>query len=105
MDKLIGGNHKNQWESDKWHEMTFLLTSIYTKLVWEGKEERERPNEKERENRGILERQSLPLSRISGDRTVGFLRGKKQSCSPRQGLRVGTGFGEFRQTPEGTGGA
>ena len=29
--------------------------------------------------------------------------GKKQSCSPRQGLRVGTSFGEFRQTPRGRG--
>ena len=60
MDKWIGGNPKNQWESDKWHERTFLLTSTKTKLVWEGKEERERENEKEREKRGILERESLP---------------------------------------------
>ena len=33
---------------------------------------------------------------VFGDRTVGFRRSKKQSCSPRQGLRVGTGFVEFR---------
>ena len=43
------------------------------------------------------------LSRIPGDWTVGFRRGKKQSCSPQQGLRVGTSFGEFRQTLEDRG--
>ena len=43
------------------------------------------------------------LSKFLGDRTVGFRRSKKQSCSPRQGLRVGTGLGEFRQTPKGRG--
>ena len=60
MDKWIGGNPKSQWESDKWHERAFLFTSIQTNLVYEGKEERERPNEKEREKRGILEREALP---------------------------------------------
>ena len=43
------------------------------------------------------------LSRFLGDRTVGFWRGKKQSCSLLQGQRVGTDFGEFRQTQEGRG--
>ena len=43
------------------------------------------------------------LSRISGDLTVDGLRGKKESCSTRKGLRVGTGFKEFRQTPRGRG--
>ena len=43
------------------------------------------------------------LSKISGDRTVGFLRAKKQSGSTQRGLRVGTGFREFRQTPLGRG--
>ena len=54
-------------------------------------------------NGGFLEREALPLSRILGDRTVGFQLDKKQSCSPRQGLRVGTSFGEFQQTSEGMG--
>ena len=49
-------------------------------------------------NGGFLERVVQLLSRISGVRTVGSLRAKKQSCSPRQGLRLGTGFGSFRQT-------
>ena len=39
------------------------------------------------------------LSRIPDDRTVGFLRAKKESGSTQRGLRVGTGLGEFRQTP------
>ena len=41
------------------------------------------------------------LSKISGDPTVGSLRDKKESCSMRRGLRVGTEFKEFRQTPRG----
>ena len=59
-------------------------------------------------NRGIGERKEWDfreklylLSRISVDRTVGFRRDKKQSCSPRQGLHVGTGLREFLQTLEG----
>ena len=41
----------------------------------------------------------LLLSRFVADPTVGFFRDKKDSCSTRRGQRVGTGFGEFRQTP------
>ena len=40
------------------------------------------------------------LSRFPGFRTVGSRRAKKQSCSTRQGLRVDTGFGKFRQLQE-----
>ena len=43
------------------------------------------------------------LSRILGDPTVGGFRGKKESCSKRKGLRMGTRFKEFRQTPRGRG--
>ena len=39
------------------------------------------------------------LSKILGDRTVGFLRAKKESASTHRGQRVGIGFLEFRQTP------
>ena len=39
------------------------------------------------------------LSRISGVRTVGSLRAKKQSGSTQRGLHVGSDFKEFRQTP------
>ena len=43
------------------------------------------------------------LSRNMGDPTVGSLRDKKESCSTQRGLRVGTGFREFPQTPRGRG--
>ena len=43
------------------------------------------------------------LSRNTGDPTVGGLRDKKENCSTRRGLRVGTGFREFTQTPRGRG--
>ena len=38
------------------------------------------------------------LSRITDDRTVGFLRTKKESGSTQRGIHVGTDLGEFRQT-------
>ena len=37
------------------------------------------------------------------DSTVGSLRDKKENCSTRRGLRVGTRFKEFRQTSRGSG--
>ena len=40
------------------------------------------------------------ISRFPGFRTVGSHLAKKQSCSTLQGLRVGTGFMEFRQLRE-----
>ena len=50
----------------------------------------------------MRERESL-LSKISGDPTVRILRDKKESCSIRRGLCVGSGFREFCQTPRGRG--
>ena len=48
----------------------------------------------------FLERERVKLlSRNTGDPTVGSLWDKKESCSTRRGLRVGTIFEEFRQTP------
>ena len=38
-----------------------------------------------------------------GNPTVGSLQDKKDSCSTRRGLRVGTRFKEFPQTPRGRG--
>ena len=38
-----------------------------------------------------------------GDPTVDDLREKKEGYSTRRGLRVGTGFREFPQTPRGRG--
>ena len=45
------------------------------------------------------EREHL-LSRITVDRTVGFRRSKKESCSTWRGLRVDTNLVEFRQLKE-----
>ena len=70
-------------------------------LVWEGRRKERERKWREIEKERVLERERLHLlSKFPGDRTVGFLRGKEQSCSPRQGLHVGTSFGEFRQTPK-----
>ena len=53
-------------------------------------------NSRERER----EREREPLlSKNTGDPTVGGLRDKKENCSTQKGLRVGTRFKEFRQTP------
>ena len=62
-------------------------------MKWEG-------NVTESKNGEILacERVRL-LSKNTGDSTVGGLRDKKENCSTRRGLRVGTGFREFLQTP------
>ena len=56
-------------------------------------EERERERE-----RG---KKKLFLSKIYGNRTVGFRWSKRQSQSTHQELRVGTKILEFRQTPRG----
>ena len=50
----------------------------------------------------FLERERL-LSSFPANPTVGSLRDKKESCSTRRGLRMGTGFREFSQTPRGRG--
>ena len=43
------------------------------------------------------------LSRNTDDPTVGNLRDKKKNCSTQRGLRIGTRFREFPQTPRGRG--
>ena len=43
------------------------------------------------------------LSKFARDPIVGNLRDKKENCSTRRGLRVGTRFMEFPQTPRGRG--
>ena len=47
---------------------------------------------------GDFKRERALLSKNTGDPTVGNLRDKKENCSTRRGLRVGTGFREFPQT-------
>ena len=43
------------------------------------------------------------LSKFLRDPTVGSLRDKRENCSMQRGLRVGTEFREFPQTPRGRG--
>ena len=50
-----------------------------------------------------LERERALLSRNTRDPTVGGLQDKKENCSTRRGLSVGTGFKEFSQTLRGRG--
>ena len=55
------------------------------------------------ENLRERERERALLSRNTHDPIVGSLRDKKENCSTRRGLRVGTRFREFSQTPRGRG--
>ena len=50
----------------------------------------------------VLERERL-LSKFQANPTVRILRDKKESCSTRRDLRVGSGFREFLQNPRGRG--
>ena len=43
----------------------------------------------------VLARERVLLSRNTRDPTVGKLRDKKENCSTRKELRMGTGFREF----------
>ena len=52
---------------------------------------------------GDFKRERALLSKNTGDSTVGSLRDKKENFSTRRGLRVGTIFREFSQTPRGRG--
>ena len=54
---------------------------------------------REGEKRGV-KRVKL-LSKIYGNRIVGFRRSKRQSRSTHRELYVGTKISEFRQTPQG----
>ena len=45
----------------------------------------------------------LLLSKFLANPTVIILRDKKESCPTRRGLRVGSGFRDFRQNSRGRG--
>ena len=63
-------------------------------------------NKKERKKNKEEEKRSKKLhliSRIHGDRAVGFRCSKRQSLSTRRELRVGTRIRGFLQTPRGRG--
>ena len=72
------------------------LLQIETKsknVIWE------KPVAAITENGGSWRENLKLLSRIPANPTVDNLRDKKESCSTRRGLHVGTGFIEFPQTP------
>ena len=81
----------------------FPLESSGANLEEEGKRrEREKEMKEKREEERRSEKLHL-LSRFYGDRTIGFLRSKRQSSSMRRELRVGIRIRGFRQTPRGRG--
>ena len=65
-----------------------------------GGKEKER---KEKKEEGKWSEKLYLLSKIYGDRVVGFRQSKRQSSSMRRKLRVGTRIWGFRQTPRGRG--
>ena len=64
-----------------------------------GEEVSEKEREREREKRGV-EREKL-LSKIYGNRIIGFHQSKRQSRSTHRELHVGTKILEFHQPPQG----
>ena len=64
------------------------------------KEERKK-NEQRRERGGKTNKGVSLLSKIYGNRTVGFCWSKRQSRSTHQELHMGTKILEFCQTPQG----
>ena len=71
----------------------------------EDKSQKERKNERtgegEREEREREWKKNSLLSKIYGNRTIGFHRNKRQSRSTHRELRVGTKILEFHQTSRG----
>ena len=67
------------------------------------KKEKEETRGSEREKRGERKgkRGFSLLSKIYGNRTIGFHRSKRKSRSMHRELRMGTKILEFRQTPQG----
>ena len=61
----------------------------------EGKKKERKKNKEE----GKWSEKFYFLSKIYGDRAVGFRRSKRQSSSTRREFRVGTRIWGFRQTP------
>ena len=81
-----------KWEKDK------TLNSVVSHKFKEAKNVKGRSSSWGKTEMEVLREKDLLLSKISLDPTVGNLRGKKESCSTRSGLRVGTRFKKFRKT-------
>ena len=65
--------------------------------------EKKKAEKKEEEKERVLERETHLLSKFPDGRTGVYRQSKRKSSSSRQGLRIETGVGEFRQTPRGRG--
>ena len=76
--------------------------SDWDKPVERGKSGGKRKGRENREKEKMREKLLL-LSSFPGDPAFGVRRSKRQSLSSRRELRLGTGIGEFRQTPRGRG--
>ena len=97
MDKMV------IFEFDKLEKDKMRIVLIFFKCQKrEKRAEEEGAGQRSRFLRFFLERERL-LSSFPVNPTVGSRRDKKGSCSTRRGLRVGTGFKEFRQTSRGRG--
>ena len=68
----------------------------------EAKKKKEKEREEKREEEKMSEKLHL-LSRIYGDRTVGFRRRKRESSSPQREIRMGAIIWGFRQTSKSRG--
>ena len=74
-----------------------VLLTKSSNLVWEGRRKERGSKQREIEKERVLERERLHLlSKFPDNRTGELRQGKEKSCSPQQGLHVGTSFGEFR---------
>ena len=104
--EIQGVIHGGHLECDMWQVRGQVLLTHLDQI---GGEKRRRGREeskprKEREKRRDFRVRSPYFSlSFRGDRTDGFRWSKGKSSSSRQGLRIKTGVGEFRQTPRGRG--
>ena len=82
-----------------WQGGNFPLESSESNLVGE----KEKGGKEKERKKGKWSEKFYLLSKIYGDRAVGFNRSKRQSLSTRRELCVGTRIWGFLQTPRGKG--
>ena len=81
----------------------FPLESSWIDLVGEKEKKGKEKERKEKKEEGKWSEKLYLLSKIYGDRAVGFRQSKMQSSSTQRELRVGIRMWGFRQTPRGRG--
>ena len=77
----------------------FPLESSWIDLVGEKEKKRKEKERKEKKEEGKWSEKLYLLSKIYGDRAVGFRQSKRQSSSTQRELHVGIRMWGFRQTP------